>query len=130
MSPRRTILVVEDDADLRAVFRNALVFGGFDVTEASDGFTALWQIEQHRPDAIVLDLGLPTVSGYTVLQEVSARTHTRDIPVVIVTAHDPELFQGVGDAAACVLRKPVRPERLVSTVRACLTSGAPPALAD
>jgi len=119
---RRRILIVEDDADLRRMFRHALTFAGFDVQEVGDGLAALRAIEADRPHGIVLDLGLPLVSGHTVLQDVAAQAHTRQIPVVVVTGqpgdHD-------GLEVACVLRKPVSPDELVIVVRRCLASGAP-----
>jgi DNA-binding response OmpR family regulator len=118
--PRDTVLVVEDDDDLRRMFRTALSFAGFDVQEAGDGYTALKSIDRHRPTAIVLDLGLPNVSGYVVLQDLMAQAHTRDIPVIVVTgqsrAEQPE-------GAACLLRKPVTPDRLINTVRGCILAG-------
>src|SRR5687767_11320476 len=106
------ILVVDDDAELRKMFRIALRVGGFDVHEAGDGYSALKWIDQHSPDAIVLDLGLPAMSGHVVLQELAAHAHTRSIPVIIVTGMpgDHERLN-----AACVLRKPVAPEHLVNT---------------
>jgi len=103
------------------MFRMALSFAGFDVEEASDGYIALHLIEQRRPNAVVLDLGLPNVSGYVVLQDLAARAQTRDIPVIIVTAQ-PGVAQPPG--AACLLRKPVTPERLVETVRSCIAAGS------
>lgn len=102
------------------MFRTALLFEGFDVQEAGDGYSALHFIDQHPPDAIVLDLGLPTVSGYFVLQDLAARAHTQNIPVIVVTGL-PGDHQGL--SAACVLTKPVTPERLAGTVRSCMASG-------
>ena len=103
------------------MFRTVLSFAGFAVREAGDGYTALNLVEQERPNAIVLDLGLPNVSGEVVLQELAATPVTRSIPVVIVTglpgAHEYE-------QAACVLRKPITPDRLVHTVRACLLAAS------
>ena len=121
-SPRQTILVVEDDADLRRMFRTALSFAGFDVREAGDGYSALSLIEQDPPEGIVLDLGLPTVSGHAVLQELAATAHIRKIPVVVVTGMPGEHAYA---HVACVLRKPVTPDRLVNTLRACLVAGSP-----
>jgi superfamily I DNA/RNA helicase len=71
---------------------------------------------------LILDLGLPVVSGYVVQQEIAAQAHTRNIPIVVVTASsvEPERLQ-----VACMLRKPVSPEQLVQTVKNCLRSGAP-----
>jgi DNA-binding response OmpR family regulator len=122
MPGRRRILIVEDDADLRVMFRRALVFAGFEVREASDGLTALRLIELDTPHGIVLDLGLPLVSGQMVLQDVAAQAHTRDIPVIVVTGQPGDHQQL---PVACVLRKPVALEDLVTVVRKCLTSGAP-----
>jgi two-component system response regulator MprA len=114
---RKVVLIVEDDDDLRRMLRTALMIGGFTVDEASDGAAALYRIHNQPPDLIVLDLSLPTVSGLIVHQEVAAHAHTRQIPVVIVTGSDMNLDHL---QVACVLRKPVDPERLVSTVRECL----------
>ncbi|MGH9410266.1 MAG: response regulator [Vicinamibacterales bacterium] len=105
------------------MFRTALTFGGFDVREAADGHTALAEIEQHCPDAIVLDLGLPTLSGHIVLEELAAHAHTRNTPVVVVTGHESPIQT---EAMACVLRKPVTPDRLVRQVRRCIVAGSPP----
>jgi len=116
VKPKRIILLVEDDADLRGMFRVALTLAGFDVREAADGYDALVMLEQGDTDLIVLDLRMPRVNGLEVLADMRARNQT--VPVVVVTA-DP------GDASLvdveCVLKKPVTPETLIATVRACLT---------
>jgi DNA-binding response OmpR family regulator len=118
-----TVLIVEDDDDLRRMFRNALIFADFEMREAADGHIALIDIEQHRPALIVLDLGLPNINGYIVLQELTAQAHTRNIPVVVVTGQQALTHtQGV----ACLLRKPVTPDRLVNTVRGCIAAGSSP----
>ena len=114
---RKIVLIVEDDDDLRRMLRTALMIAGFTVEEASDGAAALYRIHHQPPDLIVLDLSLPTVSGLIVHQEVAAHAHTRQIPVVIVTGSDMNLDHL---QVPCVLRKPVDPEKLVSTVRECL----------
>lgn len=117
---RRVILIVEDDGDLRRMFRTALTLAGFAVEEASDGAGALYRIEQKPPDLVVLDLSLPTVSGLIVHQEIAAHAHTRSLPVVIVTGSTMNLDHM---DVSCVLRKPVDLELLVTTVRRCLQSG-------
>lgn len=120
MSRRRRVLIVEDDVDLRRMYRQVLTFGGYDVHEAGDGLSALRIIDADPPDGVILDLGLPIVSGHVVRQEIAAQAHTRQIPVIIVTGQ-------MGDHghldAACVLQKPVSPERLLQSVRSCLASG-------
>jgi CheY-like chemotaxis protein len=121
---RRTLLVVEDDDDLRRMYRTTLALAGFDVAEAADGMDALRHLDgSEAPDLILLDLGLPLISGQTVAQEVAAQAHLRHIPVLVVTGStEPLDYLDV----ACVLRKPVRAETLIEAVWRCLTSGAPP----
>ncbi len=114
---RQTVLVVEDDPDLRNLFRDALKFGGFNVREASDGLPALQMIEDTPPDLVVLDIGLPSLDGVSVREEIAARAATRRLPVVIVTGLNVE---GTLFKADCVLRKPVTPEELIAAVRHCL----------
>ena len=117
MSRRRRILVVEDDEGVRRMYRSALAFGGFDVLEARDGMTALRLVEEKRPDGIILDLGLPGVDGFTVLQDVAARTTTQRIPIIVVTGST-ENLESLN--VSCVVRKPISPERLVAEVLKCL----------
>jgi DNA-binding response OmpR family regulator len=116
------ILLVEDDAPLRRVWRVALSFEGFEVEEAGDGVEALRRIEQRPPDLVVLDLGLPRLGGLSVQQEIAAHAVTRHIPVVVVTGSSDAL---TGLNVQCVLRKPFTPEQLVHAVRNCLQAGAP-----
>lgn len=120
----KRILIVEDDADLRRLFKAALSIAGYDVEDTGDGLDALRLVENRPPDLIVLDIVLRSLDGVSVQQELAARTLTSRIPVVIVTGTDLDTF---GAGVSCVLRKPVRPEELVSTVRKCLRSGAPTA---
>ena len=112
-----TLLVVEDDHDLRELFRTTLALEGFTVLEASDGVEALRKIDAHRPDAIVLDMQLPRVSGYGVLYDLGVKPQTSGIPVVIVTALECPI---VHPRVNRLLRKPVLPETLVQAVRECL----------
>jgi CheY-like chemotaxis protein len=122
MGKVRYILIVEDDAELRRMFRTALSLDGYSVVEAGDGLDALRQIEERPPDLIVLDLGLPTISGVGVQQEIAAHAHTREIPIVIVTGSTMALDHL---DVACVLRKPVSPDELLKAVHNCLHAGAP-----
>ena len=115
----RVILVVEDDVPLRQLYRTALRMAGFYVTEAGDGWEALRALDADPPDLVVLDLGLPRVSGYAVRAELAAQTHTRHIPIVVVTGTEP---QG-GLDVPCLLRKPVEPDDLVAAVNKCLAAG-------
>ena len=125
MVRKRTILVVEDDGDLRRLFRTALTLSGYDVEEAGDGLEALQKLDHSPPDLVVLDVMLPQFSGLVVQQELAAHMLTRDIPVVIITGSGADLGHV---AAACILRKPITPEKLILTVQSCLASGTRGAL--
>jgi two-component system OmpR family response regulator len=120
--PQQRILIVEDDTDLRRMFRAALSMAGYAVNEASDGIDALHLIDSHPPDLVILDLHLRVLDGVSVQQELAARAITASIPIVIVTGS--EIAVG-GPNVACVLRKPVTTDRLLRTVQACITGGAP-----
>jgi DNA-binding response OmpR family regulator len=107
-----SVLVVEDDADLRYLFRITLTTAGFRVREASDGYQALVALEESSPDVMVLDLGLPRVSGFSVLEEIAARADLRKPGVVVVTG-----LSDIDPLDVEVLHKPVDPPVLVAAVR-------------
>ena len=111
---RKTILVVEDDRDLRQVFRDALKYAGYDVVEAADGPEALEAIAEAPPALVILDIGLRTLDGLSVRDEIAADARTRDIPVIVVTGMQVDVDRL---NATRVLRKPVHPELLLSVVR-------------
>lgn len=114
---RRTVLVVEDDNDLRTLFAFALRAAGFQVYETDDGVTALKVVEETPPDAVVLDLMLPTLDGVSVRHEIAAHADTRHIPVIIVTG---AAIDASGLNVAALLRKPIEPDDLVVAVRQAL----------
>ena len=116
---------MEDDDSLRGLYRTTLTLAGYAVEEASDGLVALNVIDNRPPDLVVLDLMLPTVSGFVVQQDIAARSRTRDIPVIIVTGSSDEVVDHLG--VARVLRKPVSPDDVLDTVRECLRAQGEPA---
>src|SRR4051794_12216014 len=120
----KRILIVEDDADLRRLFRTALSLAGYDVEEASDGLDALRLIENRQPDLVVLDLILRSLDGVSVQQELASRALTSRVPIVIVTGSTQDTS---ALDVACVLRKPVMPDELIRTIKQCLRSGSPAA---
>jgi CheY-like chemotaxis protein len=120
MNRRQRVLIVEDDPDWRRLLRSALTVAGYDVQEARGGFEALRRLDSAPPDLVVLDLGLPGIDGYAVRDELAGQVHTREIPVVIVTASNDDLAPLTVN---CVLRKPVTPSAVVDAVAKCLGSG-------
>ena len=117
MASRQKVLIVEDDEDLRRMYRTALAFARYDVHDVGDGLDALLHLDSNPPDLVVLDLGLPSVSGHVVRQAIAGDPVTRHIPVVVVTG-------ATGDLESldvtCVLKKPVSPDRLIDAVRTAL----------
>lgn len=108
------ILTIEDDAATAAAFRDALADGGHEVRVASDGRKALADLAVWRPDVIVLDLLLPSLSGHTLLRYLRELPEYRRIPVVVVSGALPALRQL--DGANAVLRKPFDLRELVRLV--------------
>ena len=117
---RKRVLVVEDEADLRTIFRHALAAAGFDVTEAGDGYAALRLIDSDPPDLIVLDLMLPLINGIDVQREIAAQGYAQRIPVVVVTGSS--FDQLPVENVACILRKPVPSEQLTNLVKSLLSA--------
>jgi CheY-like chemotaxis protein len=116
--------VVEDDRATRELYRSALRHeGGYAVVAVEDGLDALRYLDTNTPAAVVLDLGLPRLHGRDVFGEMAARGLTQKIPVVVVTGEVPS---GLNESEfACVLRKPVTPDQLLSAVRKCVEGKSP-----
>jgi DNA-binding response OmpR family regulator len=112
---RPTVLLVEDDRATREMYDYALRIAEYSVLQASDGLAALRLLDQQLPDAMVLDLDLPHLSGMDVQREVMSHAETRSIPFVVVTGTDWK------PAGIQILRKPVTPEVLVAAVDRALT---------
>ena len=115
------VLVVEDDATLREISRSALRAAGYAVVAVEDGIDALRRVERARPEAVVLDLDLPRLSGRDVQKELKAGSHARHIPIVVVSGSDTSDLDP--DNFACVLTKPVSADALVVAVQNCLRGG-------
>lgn len=115
---KATVLVVEDDAQLRGLYRNALTAAGFAAVAVQDGLAALnYVADVEAPDAVLLDLGLPRVHGRDVYRELSTTVTTSHIPIIVITGEPPGLAD---NEFACVLRKPIDIEALLDSVRNCL----------
>ncbi len=108
------ILTIEDDAATADAFRAVLADGGHEVRVASDGRKALAELAAWRPDVIVLDLLLPSVSGHTLLRYLRQLPEYRRIPVVIVSGALPTLQRL--DGANAVLHKPFDLRELLALV--------------
>jgi CheY-like chemotaxis protein len=126
----KTVLVVDDEPNVRTYLAQILRDAGFQVVTASDGDEALALIRQHPPDFISLDLVMPRKSGRRLLYELRKDRHLAQIPVLIVTAHAQDelgqpdmddLMQGkVLSGTGVYLEKPVKPLDYVRIVQSAL----------
>ena len=84
------VLLVEDEDVLRRVMKDLLEREGYTIIEARDGVQALDEVDRQAPDVVILDLNLPGLDGYGVLQQIRSRSATRHIPVMVLTAKGDE----------------------------------------
>ena len=125
------ILIVEDEAALLTLLRYNLEKGGFEVGEAVDGEEALLMVEERRPDLMVLDWMLPTLSGIEVCRRIRRRPDARPLPIVMLTARGEEAdrVRGLDGGADDYVVKPFSPAELLARIRAILRR-LRPALGD
>lgn len=124
------VLVVDDEPDITALVAYHLAKAGYRVTTAATGAEAIKAAEEQGPDMIVLDLMLPQLSGYEVLEAIRRRPETRDIGVLILTARrdEPDRIKGLTLGADDYLVKPFAPQELVLRVGAVLRRLAGPSV--
>jgi DNA-binding response OmpR family regulator len=115
-----TALVVDDDVCVRALLSELLLEEGFDVTQASNGFSGLRVATETHPQVILLDLVLPEVSGVDVLRELRQNQMTRDAAIVIVSGNTQVLSARQIAEADAVVAKPFDINALVATVHQVL----------
>ncbi|MDO5537309.1 MAG: response regulator [Desulfovibrionaceae bacterium] len=117
-----TILVIEDDADIRELLRFNLEKEGFTPLESGDGDRGLAMAREHCPDCILLDLMLPGMDGLEICRRLAASSETRDIPILILTARGEEMDRVVGLSLGAddYVVKPFSVRELMLRVRAVL----------
>ena len=116
------VLVVDDEPDIVALVAYHLAKAGYRVATASSGTDALDSVRRERPSLIVLDLMLPGMSGYELLEQLRASDATRDVAVLMLTARreESDRIQGLSLGADDYLTKPFSPQELVLRVGAIL----------
>ena len=121
-APAVRILVVDDEPDIVALVAYHLAKAGYRVSTSASGTDALELARQERPALIVLDLMLPGLSGYDVLQQLRESDATRDVAVLMLTARrdEQDRIRGLSLGADDYLTKPFSPQELVLRVGAIL----------
>lgn len=115
----RKILTVDDEKHIVRLIQVNLERQGYEVVTASDGREALEKVDAERPDLVILDVMMPYMDGFEVLQNMKRNPSTRDIPVIMLTAkaQDADVFKGWQSGVDCYLTKPFNPMELISFVQ-------------
>jgi DNA-binding response OmpR family regulator len=125
------ILIVDDDPDLRRGLKIRLRANNFDTVHASDGYSAIAVAQKEQPNLMILDLGLPAGDGFTVLERWRNSDSLADIPVIVLTARDPQANEQrtLNAGATAFFQKPADNNELLEVIRAALSNqknSAPP----
>lgn len=115
-----TILIVEDEEAIVTMLRYNLEKEGYNVESTDDGEEALTMVKEHRPDVIVLDWMLPSMSGIEVCEALRRNSETKGIPIIMLSARGEEgdRIQGLDAGADDYMIKPFSPSELNARIRA------------
>jgi two-component system KDP operon response regulator KdpE len=129
MTTSATILVVDDEPQIRRVLRTALVAGGYMVKDVRTGEEALETLRDERPDLVIVDINLPGMSGFEVCREVREAS---DIPIIMLTVRNSEQdkVRALDAGADDYVVKPFGTQELLARIRANLRRHAPDAKDD
>ena len=118
----KKILAVDDERHIVRLVQVNLERAGYQVVTAFDGREALEKVESEQPDLVVLDVMMPYMDGFEVLQTLRKNQSTRDLPVIMLTAkaQDADVFRGWQSGVDCYLTKPFNPMELISFVKRIL----------
>jgi DNA-binding response OmpR family regulator len=117
------IMIVDDDPDLRQALRLRLRANHYDTVNAVDGYSAIALAYKEHPDLIILDLGLPAGDGFVVLDRLQKDDKLSTIPVIVLTARDPQSNErrALQAGAAAFFQKPADNTELLDVIRASLS---------
>jgi DNA-binding response OmpR family regulator len=120
------IMIVDDDPDLRQALRLRLRANHYDTVNAVDGYSAIAMAYKERPDLIILDLGLPVGDGFVVLDRLQKDDKLSTIPVIVLTARDPQGNErhALQAGASAFFQKPADNAELLEVIRASLSQAA------
>lgn len=116
------VLVVEDSVAQQQMISDLLKKSGLKVAVANDGVEALEQMQQNRPDLVVLDIVMPNMNGYEVCRRLKADPKTQNVPVVMCSSKGEEFdrYWGMKQGADAYIAKPFQPTELIGTVKQLL----------
>ena len=114
----RTVMIVDDEPDIRRLVSFTLTKHGYEVLEAADGLAAIELAEAERPDLILMDVMMPVMNGYDASKRLKEKDSTRGIPIVMLSAKSQltEVAEGLESGAMEYIRKPFTPKDLLAEV--------------
>jgi DNA-binding response OmpR family regulator len=117
---RSSVLAVDDDPDLLLLLRSTVEGDGYRAILASDGLMALELIAEDEPDVICLDIMMPVMDGWSVLEELNGRDDPPPVIVVSAKTADEDIVRAFELGASAYVFKPFDPSRLIDTIRSIL----------
>ena len=124
LRPMASILVAEDERDIRDLIRFTLTFAGHEVTPVRNGEEAVASAQEIKPDLIMLDVRMPKLTGYEACKQIKSIEAIKDIPVVFLSAkgQDDEISTGIAAGAIDYILKPFAPGDLTERVSQILNN--------
>ena len=118
----KKILLVEDEERIRKIINIIIRGEDIEIDEAEDGAQALEKIRANNFDLIILDIMIPEIDGFGVLEEIRNTERTADLPVIIVSARtsDRDILEGLKGGANYYIPKPFEPQELISSLELIL----------
>lgn len=122
----KRVLIADDEQKIARLAQINLMRAGFEVDTVSDGIEALQSIEANRPDLLVLDVMMPHMDGFTLLERLRANPQTAGMVVVMMSAQtkDADILRAQQLGVAHYLAKPVNPSDLLRVVQEALSGGS------
>jgi CheY-like chemotaxis protein len=114
----RSVLIVDDDAGLRQLYRMALDQEGYEVTEASNGAEALREVMSRTPDVIIMDMLMPMLGGEAVMKRIQQMPTMQNVKIIVVTAYPRFRESAEFMRADQFLIKPVKPDDVLKAIKA------------
>ncbi len=126
-SARVTVLIVEDNADNRVIYRTILEHFGYRVLEAADGEAGIRTVREARPDLVLMDISIPLVDGHEATRILKADPATQTIPIVALTAHAMAEDRAKAAEVGCdaYIAKPAEPRYVAAVVGRLLAERKP-----
>jgi DNA-binding response OmpR family regulator len=119
------VLIVDDDEAVRDLLRICLKIEGYNVMTASDGLQALTLLRRRKPDLVVLDIYMPILDGWSVLEAIRTDESLKELPVIMLTIErsPASIIRSWKEGVDCFISKPFDPQDIIAIIRRILQTG-------